>query len=63
MFTLAQSIPASDAKVAQERMAAVELGRGGTIMSTIAVSLVLLLWLLRRVLLGKFGGYKGYGRH
>jgi hypothetical protein len=55
ILTLAQSIPASNAKVAQERMAAVELGRRG-IMATIAMSMVYAL--LRRVL----GGYKGYGR-
>jgi hypothetical protein len=55
-----EAISASEAKVAQERMTAVELGR--FIMATIALNMS-----LRRVLwssqFGRFGGYKGYGRH
>lgn len=60
MLTLAQSVPASDTEVAQERMTAVELGVRA-IMATIAMRMYALL---RRVLgwLSKFGGYKGYGR-
>ena len=60
MLTLAQSVPASDTEVAQERMAAVELGVRA-IMATIAMRMYALL---RRVLcwLSEFGGYKGYGR-
>ena len=56
-----EAIPASEAKVAQERMIAVELG--GAIMARIALSM--LYSLLRRVLCGSshFGGYNGYGRH
>ena len=56
-----EAIPASEVKLAQERMTAVELGRA--IMPTIALSM--LYALLRRVLCrsSQFGGYKGYGRH
>ena len=55
-----EAVPASEAKVAQERMTAVELGRA--IVPTIALSMVCAL--LRRVLCGssQFGRYNGYGR-
>jgi hypothetical protein len=60
ILTLAQSIPASEAKVAQERLTTVELG-GRAIMATIAMSMVYSL--LRRVLrrFWESRGYEGYG--
>ena len=54
-----EAIPTSEAKVAQERMTAAELG--GAIMTTIALSMVYAL--LRRVLCGSSQFWYGYGRH